>query len=158
MVETVVNVVVGKGAYIMSVFIFPVLPPPSFPYLSSLYPQSPFVRTLSTVNAAKLTPGEASLRTATKICFRHQSYYHRTVALSHDGIILTLSVARIHLCIDENWIEDKILDRKKEIGPLLRNCCVRSDYKTVQYTIANDSESFFKVFRSVKEGRKARKI
>ncbi|KAL2745205.1 hypothetical protein V1477_006622, partial [Vespula maculifrons] len=65
-VETVVNVVVGKGAYIMSVFIFPVLPPPSFPYLSSLYPQSPFVRTLSTVNAAKLTPGGASLRTASK--------------------------------------------------------------------------------------------
>ncbi|KAF7404618.1 hypothetical protein HZH66_003524 [Vespula vulgaris] len=64
MVEMVVNVVVGKGAYIMSVFIFPVLPPPSFPYLSSLYPQSPFVRTLSTVNAAKLTPGGASLRTA----------------------------------------------------------------------------------------------
>lgn len=28
------------------------------------YPRSPFVRTLSTVNAAKLTPGGASLRTA----------------------------------------------------------------------------------------------
>lgn len=53
--------VVMVAGCIMSVFIFPALPP-SFPYLSSLLPQPrlPFVRTLSTVNAAKLTPARRS--------------------------------------------------------------------------------------------------
>lgn len=89
------------------------LPLPSL--ICLLYPRSPFVRTLSTVNAAKLTPRGASLRTA-RLDIDIYVYYifiyiyfpvprppllyfvcHYPIVPCANGIILTLSVAWAHL-------------------------------------------------------------